>query len=540
MVALASVSANPKKPREAYVILEVVEVSPEKYSNWIRKGRSDKIRAVVEKWIDNGEAKIVQTLGASVRSGQKAKVESIYEYPYLTDEPRYRGDEDEGEEDAPAAEPVDVVKDQEPPMRVEIRNTGITFDVTAEISEDGTQVDLDMLAEMVTVIAEPSILDAASKGEGKKDAKLSPPHFVTVRVEGKRNIVGDQFTLMGATRGSHEPFQTDPKSYFLMFVKCEVINGKPLAKKVVPVRPLEDVVRPIRPRPMPLLKKRIDQGDDRLEAPEVYIGQHIDQFRSSLKKRGFKVLELDEENNQGPHFPDIQKCRFKLSLVEDKWLIEAVTWASTGIVHEIRYTHQNGMIPEHVREKIMQLNSPPNTVLPKEQPTYEPNKDKPVTITIRSKELDELLEFKKRWSVMGLTLKELEQRFGEGKLDNPGQKPPKYIFEKFDPEHNVNWSITVDMWQGDHNKEPVAQQVYYERKTKFSFKELTWLREINSKGWKWDTAGAKPPWLKYKTVIPVMPGKKPDLVGRPELRAGVKHMDPRKFEAPLIVLYSLN
>lgn len=264
------------------------------------------------------------------------------------------------------------------------------------------------------------------------------------------------------------------------------------------------------------------------------IGHNIDELQETLKQQGGINLPA---NNKPEDSSDIKKVRCSINLGDKgKWLIEATAWASTGIVHEISYTKQDGFIPDNMLQQIIMGNRELNAW----DPVFEPNKDKPVTITIRSKQLDELLEFKKDWSAMGLTLKELEQRFGPGKRENAGQESPKYIFEKFDPEHNVNWSITVDMWQDVHDKEPVAHQVYYERKTKFSFKELTWLREINSKGWKWDTAGAKPPWLKYKTAIPVMPGKKPDLVGRPELRAGVKHMDPRKFEAPLIVVYSLN
>ncbi|MGB2350060.1 MAG: hypothetical protein ACPH9O_00325 [Akkermansiaceae bacterium] len=264
------------------------------------------------------------------------------------------------------------------------------------------------------------------------------------------------------------------------------------------------------------------------------VGLNIDNLQKTLKQEGGINLPV---NNKPEDSSDINKVRCSINLGDrGKWLIEATAWASTGIVHEMSYTKQDGFIPDNMLQQIITGNRELNAW----DPVFEPNEDKPVTITIRSKQLDELLEFKKEWSAMGLTLKELEQRFGPGKLENTGQVPPKYLFEKFDPVHNINWSITVDLWQDVDDNEPVAHQIYYERKTKFSNQELEWLREINSKGWKWSAAGAKPPWLNYKTVIPVMPGKKPDLVARPELRAGVKHMDPRKFEAPLIVVYSLN
>lgn len=265
------------------------------------------------------------------------------------------------------------------------------------------------------------------------------------------------------------------------------------------------------------------------------IGLHIDDLQDTLKNEG--GIALAANRNKPADSPHIEKHSYRIDLGnKGKWLIEATAWASTGIVHEMSYTKQDGFIPDNMLQQIIMG----NRGLAIWDPVFQPNKDKPVTITIRSKEIEELLKFKAQWSVMGLTLKELGQRFGPGKLENPGEEAAKYLFEKFDPAHNINWSITVDLWRDLHDTEPVAHQVYYERKTKFSSKELRWLREINSRGWGWEDAGAKSPWLKYKTVIPEVPGKKPDLLARPELRAGVKHMDPRKFEAPLIVVYSLN
>ena len=268
------------------------------------------------------------------------------------------------------------------------------------------------------------------------------------------------------------------------------------------------------------------------------IGLRMDDLKNNLQKVGGIALQQGINEAADLHHINKHRCRIDLN-DKGQWLIEATSWASTGIVHVMKYTKQDGFIPGDMIDQIIAGNRGNRENLAVWDPVFEPNKAKPVTITIRSKQLDELLKFKEQWSVMGLTLKQLEQRFGAGKLENPGQEPPKYLYQEFDPAHNINWSITVDLWQGIHDKEPVVHQVYYERKTKFSFQELTWLREINSKGWEWEAAGAKSPWLKYKTVVPNVLGKKPDLGARPELRAGVKHMD-HQFEAPLIAIYSLN
>lgn len=139
-----------------------------------------------------------------------------------------------------------------------------------------------------------------------------------------------------------------------------------------------------------------------------------------------------------------------------------------------------------------------------------------------------------QWAVVGLSMRDLERRFGFAERLNSGQ----YLFKKFDPAVHVNWEITVDLWQGPHDRVPVAHQVRFERRVKFSPDELRFLREINSNGLKWEGAGTGKGWFMYKTIVPNGPGVDMNPIAQPELRAGVKHMDAQG-EAPEAVIYTM-
>ncbi|NCF13246.1 MAG: hypothetical protein GWP68_07710 [Verrucomicrobiaceae bacterium] len=139
-----------------------------------------------------------------------------------------------------------------------------------------------------------------------------------------------------------------------------------------------------------------------------------------------------------------------------------------------------------------------------------------------------------QWALVGLSMDELVRRFGPSERLNSGQ----YLFKKFDPEVHVNWHITVDMWQDTHNRQPVVHQVRFERRVRFSTDDLRLLREINSKGLKWEGSGAGKGWFMYKTVVPNGPGVQYDPIAQPELRAGVKHVNAQS-EAAETVIYTL-
>jgi hypothetical protein len=139
-----------------------------------------------------------------------------------------------------------------------------------------------------------------------------------------------------------------------------------------------------------------------------------------------------------------------------------------------------------------------------------------------------------QWAVMGLTMDELVSRFGAPQILNSGQ----YLFKKFDPEVHVNWHITVNMWQVVHQRQAIVNQVRFERQVKFSPYELRFLREINSKGLKWEAAGSGKGWSRFKTVVPNELGSQYDPVAQPELRAGVKHINALG-ESSEAVIYTL-
>ena len=139
-----------------------------------------------------------------------------------------------------------------------------------------------------------------------------------------------------------------------------------------------------------------------------------------------------------------------------------------------------------------------------------------------------------QWAVIGLSIRDLERRFGPPERLNSGQ----YLFKKLDPTVHVNWEITVDLWQGPHDRQPVVHQVRFERRVKFSPDELRFLREINSNGLKWQPAGTGKGWFMYKTIVPNGPGVEINPIAQPELRGGDKHRNAQG-EAPETIIYTL-
>lgn len=118
----------------------------------------------------------------------------------------------------------------------------------------------------------------------------------------------------------------------------------------------------------------------------------------------------------------------------------------------------------------------------------------------------ELAAFKNQWQCIGLTLEQLEHRFGKGKL-KLGQRNaqlPVFSFEKFDPhpDNKINWQIEVTMWQDREGKPAIAHQVRYKRMKRFSQNELDGLRKINAQGLKWEKDGQNGVWRRYTTATP--------------------------------------
>lgn len=268
------------------------------------------------------------------------------------------------------------------------------------------------------------------------------------------------------------------------------------------------------------------------------INAHIDELDQRLKKLGANLEEFDLAQNPSndSSFIRTYRCREINLWSRGKWEIQASTWAGTGIIHEISYTKLDGPINSELQKELIGLNSPPQQLLAVSTPTMLPTQDKTITIRLRTKQLDELLEFKNQWQGIGLTLEQLEQRFGKGKLKLGQADPqfPVFTFKKFDahPENKINWQIEVTMWQDQAGKPATAHQMRYQRMKRFTQTELDWLREINAYGLKWATNGQSGIWRRYVTTAPMSTDKPFKGKQRP-LVAGDKNEVDAKLGAPV-------
>lgn len=229
---------------------------------------------------------------------------------------------------------------------------------------------------------------------------------------------------------------------------------------------------------------------------QARIGQDIRELE--------KILSVEASVSISENGPFLQKLQWTgkpgntnlplgQSLGMNLWQIQATAYIDQNknlrTIIEMSYRKMvGGAISETEQNQIIFHNSAPQQLLNISEPKIAPP-HRPDHIVIQYNQINELLRLKNNQMVkfesnlrcIGSNINNLTERFG---------KPTKvknniHYFTYLDDTKNVSWKIRVQLWQGPNNTESVAHRVVYERITKFTPEEQSWLMLINSNRSKW-------------------------------------------------------
>ncbi len=200
-----------------FIYLEMIEVNHADFNDWIFENvmTSDgtALRNEVQNWIREGDAEIVESATVTARSGQRAKVESIYEYIYPTEYnppsvPNKVTLKDGAEAPVSAASPT----------AFETRHLGMTLEVDPVLNADNRSFNLNLAPENVQ-------LDRVEQWHHHTEDprfKAHMPIFHTIKIT--TQVAGEhgRYSFLGSNRPlqAADPDREDP--LILQFVRGDV------------------------------------------------------------------------------------------------------------------------------------------------------------------------------------------------------------------------------------------------------------------------------------------------------------------------------
>jgi len=174
---------------------------------------STPLRQEVQEWTNAGDAKIIETLVVSARSGQRAKVEAISEYIYPTE---YEPSTGAVAQTNGKKKYVDVIPPS--PQEYETRNVGATLEVDPVLGNDGITVDLNLAPEIV-ILGEP-IQNVAEFNDTQLRTEM--PNFLTSKVTTQITVLSGDYGFLGTSRLGITQLKDADDPILLMFVRCDV------------------------------------------------------------------------------------------------------------------------------------------------------------------------------------------------------------------------------------------------------------------------------------------------------------------------------
>jgi len=217
-MASAADPADAELPKNIRVAIQYVEVPHPLFTELMpapptrRRILHEQVMARVAK----GEAKIIEScIGVAPHAG-KGKAEAIREVIYPT------------EYDPPSLpcspSPSDPLPWRSPPSAWDTRNTGVTFEVEPNISENGTVVNLRILPEIVMPVRMETWKEYRDHWG---DASFRTPVFRTLRLNNSLTLVAGRFDLAGVL--TPKPVEPAPavRQKVLIFVRADVITLHP-------------------------------------------------------------------------------------------------------------------------------------------------------------------------------------------------------------------------------------------------------------------------------------------------------------------------
>ena len=206
-------------PKQVNVICEYIEVDRKVYQNWMFDNRitldGTRLRGTVQKWVKAGQGTILDTIVASIRSGNHGKVESDREIIYPTEFEMQVVPEIVHLDGDDSTAPVK----RENGTAFEVRKLGTSLTVDPVVQSDHISIHLSLSLEMVKL---DGYTHWPPKNGKDKNAAGKLPKFYSMKTTTLLTVMHGRYALIGTHRPlkSSSPNLKDP--IVLVFVRADI------------------------------------------------------------------------------------------------------------------------------------------------------------------------------------------------------------------------------------------------------------------------------------------------------------------------------
>jgi hypothetical protein len=214
-------------PRMIRVQAEFIEMPHATLTRLLQKPRESSsdsdLRAELDALLEKGEARILETMLCTTRSGQKATSGAVREYIYPTEyEPAELPStiriDDSGEQ--LASDGTDFATGPTP-TAFETRNLGSMFEITPILGANDRLIDLEFAPEIVYHVENETWSEWKDK---RGDASVRMPVFYVLRINTDVTLVAGQTLLVGAVSPKNEEGVPDMDRKVMIFVRADVLK----------------------------------------------------------------------------------------------------------------------------------------------------------------------------------------------------------------------------------------------------------------------------------------------------------------------------
>lgn len=175
------------------------------------KGNAADLRDAVQLLLESGDAELAESTYLNVRTGERAKIESIEELIYPTDfDPAGGPETPEGK-----MPPLVLVS----PSAFDVRNVGTTIEIDPAISSDHKAIDVNLAPEMVQYLGDHPLNDL--ENPVIEHAAVRQPDFFTLRTSAAVTI-RDGETVLAAVLTPNP--KTHPDKRVFLFVLGRILR----------------------------------------------------------------------------------------------------------------------------------------------------------------------------------------------------------------------------------------------------------------------------------------------------------------------------
>lgn len=226
---------KPETPKLIRVQVEYVDLPLATVSNLLFEddsAQSDatELRKKVQELVKKGEGKIMETLVATGRSGEKQSAESVQEMIYPTE---YEPAEVPLEVDVPDKTggltpedilALDMMVTPATPTSFETRNVGSSLEIEPSLSEDNKTIDLKLGQELVWFTGNETW--GEHKSRSGNVSKIETPVFYSVRVTTSLTLIDGKPALAAVVSPKDDKGKVDFSRKLMVFVKAKVQEVK--------------------------------------------------------------------------------------------------------------------------------------------------------------------------------------------------------------------------------------------------------------------------------------------------------------------------